>query len=336
MTQQIDNPPSKMNQLVSKPPSLLNPVEDPVPAQVAAQKVMHDLQPPAAIIPQETVRNIALAITRVAAEVGIIEKTGHNRFHNYKFAQMQDILQKLSPLMAKHGLAVLQSEIGRSMFDSDRVIAVQYGFTLIHTSGEIWPHALVSSGMSRCRDSKGGFDDKSLNKCHTSARKYYLLALFQIATGEEDDAELDADRIPTRPVARPAPPPHDKTTGELMDDAIPEWFNDAVVPPQVPPAADKAGASSMGKDAGAPAEISGGGSGGASNTTGFKEAEQYQIRWLGELRRAVPDDWPRLAKKWNEEKNQRNRIVWPSLETRDLLGTEVAKAIAFLKDGGGL
>jgi hypothetical protein len=47
----------------------------------------------------------------------------------------------------------------------------------------------MQTGMSRCRDSKGGFDDKSMNKCHTAARKYFLLALFQIPTGDIDDAD---------------------------------------------------------------------------------------------------------------------------------------------------
>ena len=50
-------------------------------------------------------------------------------------------------------------------------------------------HALRQTGVSTCRNSKGGWDDKSLNKCHTAARKYFLLSLFQIPTGEEDDAD---------------------------------------------------------------------------------------------------------------------------------------------------
>ena len=105
------------------------------------------------------------------------------------------------------------------MFDSDRTIAIQYAFTIFHTSGEVWPERPVQTGMSRCRDSRGGFDDKAINKCHTAARKYFLLALFQIATGDEDDA--DNEKPPSRPIQRQAPIPHDATTGELLDDEIP-------------------------------------------------------------------------------------------------------------------
>ena len=131
-------------------------------------------------------------------QVGVISKHGVNQFHHYKYASMQDILQKLTPLLAKNGLVIMQNEIGRSMFDSDRTIAIQYAFTIFHTSGEVWPERPVQTGMSRCRDSRGGFDDKSINKCHTAARKYFLLSLFQIATGDEDDA--DNEKPPSRPI----------------------------------------------------------------------------------------------------------------------------------------
>lgn len=226
-----------------KAPSMLDIPEGGLPAVNEAKPVAQtETSRPPAVVSQETVRNIALAITKVAAEVGVIEKRGKNNFHNYKFAQMGDILEKLSPLMAKHGLAVLQSEMRRSMFDDNRVIAIEYGFTLIHTSGEIWPKELISSGMSRCRDSKGGFDDKSMNKCHTSARKYYLLSLFQIATGDEDDADLDENlKEPTRPVQKATAPPHDAKTGEIIDDAIPEdeWGVHQDSPPQAKTGAAK-------------------------------------------------------------------------------------------------
>jgi hypothetical protein len=40
-----------------------------------------------------------------------------------------------------------------------------------------------------------------LNKCHTAARKYFLLALFQIPTGEEDDADQGENDITGRRAA---------------------------------------------------------------------------------------------------------------------------------------
>jgi ERF superfamily len=129
------------------------------------------------------------AIASVMAEVHTVAKNGFNKFHGYRYATMGDVLKEITPLLGKHGLVIFQSETGRAMFDEDNVIAVEYAFTVAHVSGETWPQPLRQTGVSTCRNSKGGWDDKSLNKCHTAARKYFLLALFQIPTGEEADAD---------------------------------------------------------------------------------------------------------------------------------------------------
>jgi hypothetical protein len=135
------------------------------------------------------------AIAAVMNEVHVVAKRGENEFHRYRYATMGDILREITPLLGRHGIVIFQSETGRAMFDDDNVIAVEYSFTVAHASGETWPHAIKQTGVSTCRNSKGGWDDKSLNKCHTAARKYFLLALFQIPTGEEDDAD-QGDRRP--------------------------------------------------------------------------------------------------------------------------------------------
>jgi ERF superfamily len=140
------------------------------------------------------------AIAAVMNEVHVVAKRGVNEFHRYRYAKMEDILQEITPLLGKHGLVIFQSETGRAMFDEDNVIAVEYSFTVAHVSGETWPQPLRQTGVSMCRNSKGGWDDKSLNKCHTAARKYFLLALFQIPTGEEADADRGENETTSRDV----------------------------------------------------------------------------------------------------------------------------------------
>src|SRR5467141_3729409 len=129
------------------------------------------------------------AIAAVMNEIHVVAKRGENEFHRYRYATMGDILKEITPLLGRHGIVIFQSETGRAMFDDDNVIAIEYAFTVAHASGETWPHVIKQTGVSTCRNSKGGWDDKSLNKCHTAARKYFLLALFQIPTGEEADAD---------------------------------------------------------------------------------------------------------------------------------------------------
>lgn len=178
------------------------------------------------------VAKIAEAISGVMGEIGIVGKDGTNQFQNYKYAKMEDILQRLTPLIAKHGLAIIQTEHDRSMFDNDGVIAVRYAFTIIHKSGEVWPERPMQTGVSRCRDSKGGFDDKSFNKAHTAARKYFLLALFQIPTGDESDDADHHDAAPTtsqRAMAArsPVPSPSGKVAphaiAPLKDEKVQQW-----------------------------------------------------------------------------------------------------------------
>src|SRR5258706_67567 len=144
---------------------------------------------------------LVAAIAAVMTEVHTVARRGENTFHGYRYATMGDILKEITPLLGRHGIVIFQSETGRAMFDDDNVIAVEYAFTVAHASGETWPHAIKQTGVSTCRNSKGGWDDKSLNKCHTAARQDFLLALFQIPTGDEADADQGEDERPAKQIA---------------------------------------------------------------------------------------------------------------------------------------
>jgi len=175
---------------------------------------------------------LTAALAAIMAEVGVVQKTGFNEFHRYRYAAMQDVLGTLTPLLARHGVIVMQTEHGKTMFDQDRVIAIEYEFTIAHSSGEVWPDRPRQTGMSGCRNRNGTFDDKCLNKCHTAARKYFLMALFQIATGDDADKGDNDGAGGRKPQAKPdamkedysshtayhdAVPPHDPETGEIIE-----------------------------------------------------------------------------------------------------------------------
>jgi ERF superfamily len=161
-----------------------------LPAELSQQH--HELRPAELPPPPaSTPGKITGAIVGVMAEVGTVAKRGHNNFHNYNFAQMQDVLQELTPLMAKHGLAILQTEVERGFDDQGKAIAIKYAFTLAHSSGEVWPERIYQTGSANCRTSKGSWDDKAIAKAHTGARKQVLLALFQVPTGDVEDGDAD-------------------------------------------------------------------------------------------------------------------------------------------------
>ena len=160
------------------------------------------------ILPAVYPAEIVTAIAKVMGADLYIQKRGKNAFHGYKYATVGDILDKIQPLMSEAGLVIFQDEGPTEFLDEGNVMATRYWFTLAHISGAVWPQKFVHTGMSACRNSKGGFDDKAANKCHTAARKYFILGLFQIPTGEDfrqaaHDADADAHGDP---LPREAPP----------------------------------------------------------------------------------------------------------------------------------
>lgn len=172
-----------------------------------AQGTIHpprDPAPPAPPVVAGPIDKIAGAVAAVMAEVGVVAKDGVNQFHKYRYATVGDVLFKVTPLMGKQGLMVTQSEVKKE-FDKGRMM-VEYDFTIAHKSGQLWPEKLRKTGMCIAVDSKGNWDDKAPNKCATSARKYFLLELFQIPTGDMDDADEGPAAAPAPQQRRPSAP----------------------------------------------------------------------------------------------------------------------------------
>lgn len=175
-----------------------------------------DAQPP---LPKTECNQLIGAIAAVMEEIKPVEKGGWNKFQSYAFARIQDLLVTITPLMGKHGIVVFQHEEGREMFDNGKAIAVRYRFTIVHKSGEVWFERPLQTGLSNCRATTGAFDDKALNKCHTAARKYFLMSLFQIPTEDSEDADQeDGTGNHKRPQGqrRPVPSPSGKLSPHLL------------------------------------------------------------------------------------------------------------------------
>jgi hypothetical protein len=157
------------------------------------------------------VGHIAGAIAAVMSKVGTIEKRGKNEYFGYAYARMEDLLYAITPLMGNVGLAVIQNEVGKEVLEGNR-LAVTYEFSIFHSSGEIWPEKPRYTGLCISRDRKGNWDEKAVAKCHTNARKYFLLALFQVPAGDFPDVDDDANqRQEKAPVPGPSQRP-DATT----------------------------------------------------------------------------------------------------------------------------
>lgn len=161
------------------------PQEAPTP-QLPAIRQERKPRAPAAPRPAHFSASIAKAILAVSSEIGTIQKEGWNDFQRYKYTRWEDINEKLSPLLHKHNLIIVQSEQSRSLLeenDKGSVLAIVYHFTIINSEGEQWPPT-EWTGIARLRDAKGTTDDKAATKCHTQAEKFFCVKQFKIVTDD--------------------------------------------------------------------------------------------------------------------------------------------------------
>lgn len=128
--------------------------------------------------------NLAAAVCAVMADVQYVQKGGRNDHHRYTYVSDADLLMRLQPSMAKHGLCLMPSNIERS--DQPNICHLVVTYTLMHTSGQSATVMVPGSGSAT-----RGSEDKGAYKAMTGAYKYALRQLFAVPTGD------DPERPPT-------------------------------------------------------------------------------------------------------------------------------------------
>lgn len=135
---------------------------------------------------------IAAAISAVMGDVPKLGKSEKNVHGNYQFASIDDFLEAVRPLCAKHGLIIIQDEDGFELRQGQdkkgstvNWLVIKFVFTLAHSSGEVWPDKprrtiMVNASMGA----------QAFGAAQSYALKQFMRALFQIATGEVNE---DAD-----------------------------------------------------------------------------------------------------------------------------------------------
>ena len=136
-------------------------------------------------------KEVTDAVLKVMQEVGYIKKASTNEFHNYKYASIEAVLEKVQPALVKCGLTITQSEVSHAIIADGALMEAVYEFTL--SANGTQSAAIRQTGLASLRNTKGGYDDKALNKCHTAARKYFILGVFQIPTGLAEDPDAEED-----------------------------------------------------------------------------------------------------------------------------------------------
>jgi len=121
----------------------------------------------------ESIKNLAIALSKFQNEVKNPKNTADNPFYDSKYAPLQDVLNEVRPLLSKHGLSVIQSPSGDGQ-------SVSITTLLLHESGE-WiefdPLVLKAQKIT----------PQGAGSAITYGRRYALSAILGISSEDDDD-----------------------------------------------------------------------------------------------------------------------------------------------------
>ena len=156
----------------------------------------------------ETITAIAPAIVKAAAELGPIAKDATNPAFRNKYATLDAIMEQVRPVLAKHGLAVMQGVTHPETVDG-RVVGLAVETRLLHLSGE-WIASTVTLPVEKATAQGAG-------SAISYGRRYGLSAMLGL-TAEDDDG--NAASAP-RPAQRSTPSPEPEA-GRRMYETVPD------------------------------------------------------------------------------------------------------------------
>ena len=164
-------------------------------------------------------KNLATALIKAQAEFRTVPQSGENKFHKAKYSTLKDCWDIARPVLAKHGLCVLQfpdvlmgvGSLGESPHGNYVLKTV-----VLHESGE------SMEGYQPILSAKQ--DAQSMASALTYARRYGLCSALGLVSGDEDDDGNAASQVKSHPapVGVTAPP---KPSGGATNPSIEEQVN---------------------------------------------------------------------------------------------------------------
>ena len=147
----------------------------------------------------EKERTIYAAINSIMSEIGHIGKNKRNEQQGFMFRGIDDVMNQLKPLLAKHGVFIMPEVIDR--IREERVTEKTYNgqvkrSTLIYSILTVRHHFIATDGSEVVSTTIGeGMDsgDKASNKAMAIAYKYACFQVFCIPTEEMAKDDPDSD-----------------------------------------------------------------------------------------------------------------------------------------------
>lgn len=175
----------------------MSPYQDP---QTAAEL--------SAIALEEEVSNafppkVATAIGEVMAGVKTLGKTEDNGHANYKFAGIDAFLEATRPLCAAAGLIIIQDEDGFEIVGEQKPwLKITYVYRLAHSSGETWGGSIRRTIMVQA-----AMGSQAFGAAQSYSLKQFMRSLFQMSTGDKEDADSHAEAELPMKASEPKPEP---------------------------------------------------------------------------------------------------------------------------------
>jgi|SRR5271154_3274847 len=142
--------------------------------------------------------DISKALIDAQAEVQNPEFSKTNLHLKYKYAELKSVIKAVKPVLAKHGLSIIQSPVWHVETSSWVLIS-----RITHTSGQ-WQEFM----MPMFYVCERGNASQSFGSALTYARRYAYNSLMGIVGDEDDDGEASHDdRVPYNAYTKPKPKP---------------------------------------------------------------------------------------------------------------------------------
>jgi hypothetical protein len=137
-------------------------------------------------------KELATALSKAQSEFKTVPQSGNNPFHKSTYSTLKDCWDTARPVLAKHGLSVIQ--FPDVLHDNNFVLRT----VVMHESGE------SIEGVQPVLASKP--DAQSMGSALTYARRYGLCAALGLVSGDEDDDGNAATAVKSSPAtAKTAP-----------------------------------------------------------------------------------------------------------------------------------
>lgn len=149
----------------------------------------------------ESITNLAAALVKASAAIKPIPKDRTNPHFKNRYATLDAIVEATRPVLAAHGLAVIQGSAVPETHEGT-LVGFNVETMLVHSSGEWLSNAVLMPVEKASAQGAGS--------ALTYGRRYGLSALLNLTADEDDDGETATNHAPRQastPAARPAATP---------------------------------------------------------------------------------------------------------------------------------